>query len=1189
MNNRDALPDSDDPKVWIDWTTLKQATASDPSRSAWVSANAGSGKTHVLTQRVIRLLLAGARPSSILCLTYTKAAASEMSNRVFDRLAEWATLPDQHLAKRIEDIEKIPPDALKIAEARRLFARALETPGGLKIQTIHAFCESLLHQFPLEANVAGHFSVLDDRAASVLLSDARRSLLTATAAEDDAELAEAFAEVLSLGDEFGLENLLSDIIANRHAVRGFLTQARNQGGVDASLRRTLGLGADENEQSLAEAYWPLKGFDSDLLSTYIDLAFSKGGVKVQDTAALLERAVRQPDPFLRAKLLNEAFHTSADKPKADVSLIAAAMKKAAPELTDAITTAREHVVACRERLQLFQLFKATKAALTLAERLSLDYEELKKRSSQLDFEDLIARTAELLTRSSVGPWVHYKLDQGIDHILVDEAQDTSPVQWAVIRSLREDFFSGHSARTVRRTFFAVGDEKQSIYSFQGARPERFSQEATDTEREVARGGENFSKISLPLSFRSTQAVLSAVDQVFSDGANARGLSATNEAVVHMSSRSGHPGAVEVWEMVAPEGVDNDEDWTAPFDATPESAPSAILARRIAQRIEAMIGRETIVEKGVERFVHAGDILILVRKRGAFVNALTRALKRRNNIPVAGADRLKLTGHIAIQDLMALGRFTLLTADDLSLAALLKSPLFNLTEEDVFEVSARRGDVSVFAEICRLAEEGSEKWRSVSTRLSDYQTLARDLPPHDFYARILGPFGGRRAFLGRLGSEVSDILDEFLTFALTHEQSGLPGLQSFITMLELEGPEVKREQDKERSEVRVMTVHASKGLEAPIVFLVDDGSKAFNHSHLPKFRMIPSNDGMTEFPIWAPVKGVDNAIVSADVARRKQATEEEYRRLLYVGMTRAADRLVVCGYRGKVQQSEVWHEMIAATLKLDENNCRRERFLSPEGDWEGLLWQPPGAKTRFERHVAENTTKTPEPLPEALLRPAPPPPRLPRPLSPSGAGLAVDEDEGDLMLASPLFDKGQDAGLALQRGRLAHRMLQLLPTLPVEERQAAAQRYGERAARFWPAPERERLVRSVLDILSHPQLSEVFTHHAQVELSIMGTIRLGRELRAVSGRIDRIVATDKKVILLDYKTNRQPPQRPEDVPLAHSAQLAIYRELLTPLYPQKPIDCVLVYTEGPHVVALGEKELSHALQALQPTPQEHIEI
>ncbi|MGV1802744.1 double-strand break repair helicase AddA [Agrobacterium vitis] len=1177
MTDPDMLRDGDDP---IDWTTRQQSLASDPARSAWVSANAGSGKTHVLTQRVIRLLLAGARPSSILCLTYTKAAASEMSNRVFDRLAEWATLSDEELARRIETIERQPPDRMKIAEARRLFARALETPGGLKIQTIHAFCEALLHQFPLEANVAGHFSVLDDRAASVLLADARRSLLTATAAEDDANLAEAFAEVLSLGDEFGLENLLSDIVSNRHAVRGFLAVARRKGGVESALRNALGLEPDETEISLAEAYWPLPSLSGPQLSTYIDLALTKGGSLVQGVALTLERAVRQPDALVRAQLLEEAFYTGSDKPKADRSLIAAAMNKAAPYLSEAIFAARDHVVACRERLRLFRLFKATRAALTLAERLDHDYEELKKRSSQLDFEDLIARTAELLTRSTVGPWVHYKLDQGIDHILVDEAQDTSPVQWSVIRSLREDFFSGLSARPVRRTFFAVGDEKQSIYSFQGAKPERFSQEARETEHEVARGGESFSAVRLPLSFRSTNAVLSAVDQVFSVTENARGLSAVAEPVVHMSSRIGHPGAVEVWEMIAPEGSESEEDWTAPFDATPENAPSAMLARRIAQRIEIMLARETIVEKGVERSIEAGDILILVRKRGAFVNALTRALKRRSNIPVAGADRLRLTGHIAVQDLLALGRFVLLTADDLSLAALLKSPLFNLSEDDVFEVAARRGEISVFAEIARLAEAGSEKWQVALARLHRYVALARDLLPHDFYGRVLGPLGGRRDFLARLGSEVSDIIDEFLTFTLSHEQAGLPGLQSFITTLEQEAPEVKREQDKERSEVRIMTVHASKGLEAPIVFLVDDGSKAFNHTHLPKFRMIETGAQPPECPVWVPVKAVDNPLTAQDVAKRKQAIEEEYRRLLYVGMTRAADRLVVCGYRGKQVQTEIWHQMVWSALMLDTERCREQRFGGPEGDWTGLLWENAVVPGRFERQEKRQEKRELETLPEALLRPAPPPPRLPRPLSPSGAGIEVNDEDGDMLLRSPLFSKGEDAGLALQKGRLVHRMLQMLPGLPAEERKPAARRYGERAARFWPAHERVRLVDSVLAILDHPALSEVFSSHAQTEFSLMGTIRLGAEQRAVSARVDRMAVTDEKVILLDYKTNRQPPRQESDVPLSHSAQLAIYRELLKPLYPGRVIECLLVYTEGPHVVALTEAGLHGALQELQ---------
>lgn len=503
MSDQTALPTDDDPGAWIGWTTIQQAIASDPERSAWVSANAGSGKTHVLTQRVIRLLLAGARPSAILCLTYTKAAASEMSNRVFERLADWVVLDDEDLSRRIMQIEGTAPDALKLAEARRLFAKALETPGGLKIQTIHAFCEALLHQFPLEANVAGHFSVLDDRAAAALLSDARRALLTATAPEEDSTLAEAFAYVLNLGDEFGLENLLADIVANRNAIRRFTTAAERRGGVEAVLRERLGLAAGDTESRIAAQYWPLPELSGGMLELYLSLADHKGGAKAQEIAYGLRLAGRERDDARRAEMLEKIFLTAKGEPKSDSQFLVKAMLAEAPQLTSAIAAARAHVAASRDRLKLMRMYGATRAALVLAGRLNHDYEELKKQRSQLDFEDLITRTADLLTKSGVGPWIHYKLDRGIDHILVDEAQDTSPIQWSVIQSLAEDFFSGESARPTVRTLFAVGDEKQSIYSFQGARPERFSEESDRTRRRVSDSGQSFSSVRLPLSFRST--------------------------------------------------------------------------------------------------------------------------------------------------------------------------------------------------------------------------------------------------------------------------------------------------------------------------------------------------------------------------------------------------------------------------------------------------------------------------------------------------------------------------------------------------------------------------------------------------------------------------------------------------------------------------------------------------------------
>ncbi|AIC25209.1 double-strand break repair helicase AddA type protein [Rhizobium etli bv. mimosae str. IE4771] len=1180
MSERSDLPDNDDPGAWIGWTTIQQAIASDPVRSAWVSANAGSGKTHVLTQRVIRLLLAGARPSAILCLTYTKAAASEMSNRVFERLADWVVLDDDDLSRRIIEIEGTAPDRIKLAEARRLFAKALETPGGLKIQTIHAFCEALLHQFPLEANVAGHFSVLDDRAAAALLSDARRALLTATAPEEGGALAEAFAYVLNLGDESGLENLLGDIVANRNAIRRFTAAAEQQGGVDMVLRKRLGLAADDTERGIAAQYWPLPELSGGTLQLYLSLADQKGGAKAQEVAYGLRLADREPDDARRAAMLEKIFLTAKGEPKTDAQFLVKAMLAEAPKLAEAIATARAHVAASRDRLKLMRMHDATQAALVLADRLNHDYEELKKQRSQLDFEDLITRTADLLTKSGVGPWIHYKLDRGIDHILVDEAQDTSPIQWSVIQSLAEDFFSGESARPIVRTLFAVGDEKQSIYSFQGARPERFSEESDRTRRRVSDSGQSFSSVRLPLSFRSTADVLEAVDEIFRTSDNARGLSAVGEPVVHRSSRIGHPGAVDLWEMVAPEAVVKEEDWTAPFDATPESAPAAILARRIAHSIGALVGRETIVDKGKERLIEAGDILVLVRKRDAFVNALTRALKRRGDIPVAGADRLTLTSHIAVQDLLALGRFLLLPEDDLSLAAVLKSPLFDLSEEDIFAVAALRGDnESVWSHLKKFAD-GNERFRMAVEKLELFLRQSKTLSVHDFYARLLGSHGGRRQFLARLGTEVSDILDEFLTFTLDHESSGLPGLQSFVSTLELEAPEVKREQDKGRNEVRIMTVHASKGLEAPIVFLVDGGSKAFTHTHLPKLRLIETDPDEPPMPAWVPVADLSNSLTQNDAARIQILAEEEYRRLLYVAMTRAADRLVVCGYRGVRANNDTWHMMISTALSEGHPHVEAASFSDPDGEWQGIRWRVPRVERSFERIIRSEARDDEISLPEGLLRPLPPQAELPRPLSPSGAGTIIDEDEGGLVVASPLFSEKQRSDRSLEKGRLLHRMLQALPDIPPEERPGAAQRYGERAARFWPEAERRKLVDSVLKLLDEKDLQPILGEQARPEVSIMGTLTLDGRRYAVSGRIDRLAVLTDRVVILDYKTNRVPPASEDAIPFAHRAQLAIYREILAPLYPGKRIDCMLVYTENASLYTLSEKALGLALAGLK---------
>ncbi|MFB2553001.1 double-strand break repair helicase AddA [Ensifer soli] len=1170
--------------AWLGRTAELQRTASDPAGSAWVSANAGSGKTHVLTQRVIRLLLAGARPSAILCLTYTKAAASEMSNRVFAELGRWVTLDDEELSLRIAAMEGKAPDAITLQTARRLFTKALETPGGLKIQTIHAFCEALLHQFPLEANVAGHFSVLDDRASAVLLAEARRLLLTAAASEEDPALAAAFATVLDLADDTGLERLLAAIVEKRSDLGRFLDHARRGAGLAATLRAGLGIAVSETLDTAQARAWPLDGLEGPDFDAYVAIAREKGGKTVLDVVETLMAARHAATPAERYRLLIAAFYSGGDRPKprADGAFFSKAMLKADPAIEERLGRARARMERCRRAVDLFHLFTATEAALTLADRFRHDYEDLKKSRSLLDFDDLVERTARLLLRGDAGAWVHYKLDQGIDHILVDEAQDTSPVQWDIIGSLSDDFFAGASARPSRRTIFAVGDEKQSIYSFQGARPQRFHEERLATQAKVAAAGLDFHSVRLQLSFRSTEDVLSAVDAVFADPGHARGVSASGEPIVHASNRVRQPGQVDLWEMIAPApSLTDEEDWTAAFDAIRENAPPNQLAQRIAAILDQWIGRETIATRDGVRLIEPRDVIVLVRKRDAFVNALTRALKRRGTIPVGGADRLVLTGHIAVQDLMALGRFALLPEDDLSLAAALKSPLFRLSEEEVFTLAAGRGEgESLWAHLGRQARDADGPLATVLQRLDGIVALARDAAPFDLFAAILGPGGGRAAFLARLGSEASDILDEFLSFALAQEKAGLPGLQAFLSGLEMEAPSIKREQDKGRNEVRIMTVHAAKGLEAPVVFVVDSGGRAHVPQHQPGLRLVPGA-GSIDIPVWRAPGAPAAEPVEADTAAQKQRAEEEYRRLLYVAMTRAADRLVICGYRGKTDPGETWHGMIGAGLGADTKGFLAPHRFSAGGlEWDGARWRNPALGPQpapAERTVPDACAAAP--LPALLSIPPREPPHLPRPLAPSGAGVMIDDTDAERIVTSPLFGEPERRGLALQRGAILHRFLQVLPTLAPEERRPAAERYVARSVPHWPERERQAVVRSALAVLDMPEARPLFEGRSRAEVSVMGTLTLGRRAFAVSGRIDRIAVTAEAVTIADFKTDRHVPASAEAVPETYRAQLAIYRALMQPLYPGRRVDALLVFTEGPLVCAIPDEHLDRSLEAL----------
>ncbi|MFD2238853.1 double-strand break repair helicase AddA [Aureimonas populi] len=1172
-------------------TRAAQERASDPARSVFVAANAGSGKTFVLACRVVRLLLSGAEPSRILCLTYTKAAAAEMQTRIFATLSQWTRASEEALAAELAQLGARPtPEAL--AAARRLFARALETPGGLKIQTIHAFCESLLHLFPLEAHVPGHFEVLDDAQSAMLLAEARRLLIVQASGEEaDEGLAEAFAEALSLAGEAGLDRLIGECVSKRDRIRAHLGAA---GGLDEAvgrLAKALDVRADETQESLlAPAFHP-PGFDDAFAARLAEAARESGkptDAKLLAKLSSLHAASQAPERFEALK----ALCLKADGGRYKTSSVATkAVTGAFADFEERLHALAGFVEETAERLSTLRLFRASRAALIIARKLEGDYQELKRRRGRLDFEDLIVRTADLLTRGEAAAWVHYKLDQGIDHVLVDEAQDTSPRQWEVVRSLVEEFFSSDDRK--RRTMFAVGDEKQSIYSFQGASPAMFTAERRRLEAQAKAARADFSRVALQQSFRSTATVLAAVDKAFEAEEDRRGLSVENEKPVHVSARGAVPGLVEIWPPYVKQAARESDDWLDPIDTEPLSSPVNRLAMRIASTIEGWLGQPLEDRRG-RRPLGPGDVIVLVRKRSAFVGAMSAALRDRH-IPVAGADRLVITDHIAVQDLMALGRVVSNAEDELSLAEALKSPLFGFSDDDLMGLAlsrrAERPEPLYFALRRLAAEGGAERLPAFVTdkaalaaraaaaflRLEELRDRAGFEGVFTFYARLLGPEGARARLIARLGHDAGEVVDAFLDLACAHEADGKPDLDAFLATLASAPPTIKREMDQGRGEVRIMTAHAAKGLEAPVVFLVDPGSAPFVHTHgarLMEWEAMPGlAPGAAPGFLWCPEKALVTPVVETLREAERQRAEEEYRRLLYVGMTRAADRLVICGHAGtRGPHESSWLMRVQSSLGPDCEEVRDEA-----GELVAYRWGPAPAEAKLAgptpAQAAASRVLDLSPLP-AELRP-------PRPLVPSDpAGtLRIEMEEEPPRLGSPVLSGQPQASLAIRRGLLTHKLLQILPELPPQAREAAARRHLAVAAGEMSEAQREAILGAALAVLSHERFSALFSPGSRAEVGLRGTVEIAGRTYPVSGTIDRLAVSERSVLIVDYKTNRLPPATLDEVPAAYVTQLALYRALLMPLYPGRPVEAALLFTEAPRLIELPPAAMEEALAGL----------
>lgn len=1182
-----------------------QREASDPRASVFVSASAGSGKTKLLIDRLLRLMLPleditaegehvlveGSDPARILCLTYTKAAAAEMANRLQDRLGRWVSLEPEQLGYELRALD-VPDTEKTRARARSLFLKVLDLPGGLRVETIHAFCQSLLRRFPLEAALDPHFSLMEETDSVLALRQALEQELS-----NHPEHADHLAGVAAFQDVVDRVAGFNEKIARFQPLLALWKQHPQR--VVAAYRRLLHAGDGTHESVYREAVClPEEEALRDGLKAAWPKMSDAGRKKGQQ---LLDWLAQVPEERSHAVLLTVLL-TDEGKPRKMNTIVKKDAQVLAPSLTERLEQEAERQVVFRDVLRAQTLLMVNQALLGLSVPVLSRFQKDKSQRGLVDYNDLIAHTRDLL-RDPGSAWVMYKLDGGIDHLLLDEVQDTSALQWEIAGALTSDFFTGegrHGEQPRPRTIFAVGDFKQSIYSFQGAEPEQFHKWRREFSRRVTAAGLVWREPTLKVSFRSVAPVLQLVDRVFADDSAAYGLreEGTTQLEEHETARPGQGGRVELWPLVPAKDDANDSleegeesPWRAPHRNTDKRSAPQRLAETLAEWISAQIGRSPQPGKPPLR---AGDVLVLVPKRSSFLRSLIRALKVRH-VPVASFIRSGLTEQVAVRDLMTLCAALLLPQDDLSVASVLTSPLGGVSDDSLMDLAtANRTQASLKAgrttlwNVLRERHGERDEWRRAWENLSalyrrvDYET------PYRLLVQALGPQGGRARLLARLGPEAAEPVDELLSAALNYEMQHAPSLQGFLHWLEASETTSRREPESDVDAVRIMTVHGSKGLQARLVVLPDTTST----SERDRDVLWSDEDGI-EMPIWVPRKKEmatkRTEQMASDASERLRA---EKNRLLYVALTRASDMLVVCGWepaRGTVGATSWYQHCARGFAQLEdvqevpfEQGWAGSLLCLEEASTESVTLPSTSAKAHEAVSLPEwmgrppHWRAIPAPLEEALARPLTPsrPDGVEFGPTPAARSPLDVLDRRGKRESSP--DTTETRQKAMQRGRLVHRLLQLLPEMPRHERAKKAYHWLSRPAWKLAPDDIGRLCEQIMSVLDDPRLAPLFGAQSRSEQAISGMMEQNSEHsgQVVLGKVDRFCLEKDSVWLCDYKTGRRPPRDVSQTPATYLRQMAAYRAVMAQVYPDKEIRCFLVWTEGPQISELPSNLLQH---------------
>ena len=1108
----------------MDTTQENRKKALDINNSIWVSASAGSGKTTVLVDRLLSLLINNVDISKIVCITYTKTGANEMKSRIYSSLSNWATISDDLLKLEIEkrlNIKNITTDFLN--KARTLFAKVIDNIDNLKIFTIHSFCQQIISRFPIEAGIYPNFEVIDDFSSSALIKTAINNAMLL--AKNNPEINNSIKSLILEKNEEKFNELTNYIV---------------------SKRKEFEYIADTEYKSELKQIFNIKyNTEQEVIDNFLNYDYSKI-IELSNYIQENDFTDKQKKDFqnmanllpLIEKNIEEYKYTFITKDNTIRKI------KKLHETNEVYINEANRCIEFTEDLENTKYYNLTISVINFGIEIIKHYKLLKNEKGLLDFDDLIMTTLNLLQNTEYSAWINYKLDSGIEHILLDEAQDTSSLQWKIMEHLTSDFFVGETKEN-NRTIFVVGDEKQSIFSFQGANPEMFNIKYNFYKELIENSRNIFYKIDLQKSYRSLETILKFVDMVFIDKSYVNKISKLDNEIKHYNFRTG-TGLVEIWPLINIDKIKKDE-WELDFENDVETQKQELLAKNIVNKIVYLVNsnRAIITRSNKKKKIEYGDIMILQRSRNPFFLSYLMKYLNENNIPNSGVDRIDLFNNIVIKDFLSLFNFIIFNNDDLSLANLVKSPFLNLSESDLYELCRYKVDnnITLFESF-----KQTEKYKKQYDFLNDIINKSKELNIYDLCFYILENCDIRKNILARYGDSITLILNNFLDFIINYEEQNSSSLISFVDFINNNKNEIKKEFEENLNQVRIMTVHSSKGMQAPIVFLAD-ANNAIDENRENLFWICRENNN--DLPIYKT--GAKTDIIKNIKNINAIDLHDEYFRLFYVGMTRAENELYICGVskskkqdenEDKEEKKQTWYDL--SVKAIQHLNYEEKKFdfddklIKLTYGIENIIDSNFDNKQQIQEcknqeninKIIENIkvyTNTQEEI---------------KTITPSQFYNHIDRDDR--------YDK---VNLAILKGNATHKLLEVLPNSKKEDMEKIADIYLNNYFANLTDNDKQNIKNNIFDILNNEEFKFFFAENSKSEVAIVGNI----DGFSVSGQIDRLVELDDKILILDYKNTSKNYKSAKDLPDAYIKQLELYKRLVEKIYDNKVVECYILLT------------------------------